>query len=106
MVFSIYDNYGHVALNCRSRIGRGNVGPWRASGMVCYHCHQLRHIVKFCRTIRNQLVNQSKDHKGKKQVDVEETREKMNKIWKNKSDEIPSKDPNSSPSVDNSSPEN
>lgn len=66
--------------------------------MACYHCHQPGHIAKFYREKVNQPVNQFDDQKGKMKVDVEETRAKMNKIWKKKDDEKPYEDPNSSPS--------
>lgn len=65
-------------MNCRKRTRRGNAGPWRSSGMACYHCHKLGHMAKFCRTRKNKLVNHSKDQKGKQKVNVEENREEMN----------------------------
>lgn len=74
--------------------------------MTCFHCHKQGHIARFCRARMNQLVNQYVDWKGKKKVDVEETRSEMNKIWRKKSEEKLSEDSNSSPSVDNPSPEN
>lgn len=71
--------------------------------MTCFHCHKLGHIAKFCRARGNKPVNQFVDQKGKNQVDVEETKNEMNKIWKKKSEEKQSKDSHSSPSVDNPS---
>lgn len=72
--------------------------------MACYHCHQPGHIAKFCKVKKNQPVNQSVDWKGEKKADVEETKDEMNRIWKKKSDDKPSEESNSSPSVENPSP--
>lgn len=106
VICTIFHNYGHVAMNFRRRTSRGNAGPWRASEMTCFHCHKSGHIARFCRARMNQPVNQSADQKGKKKVDVEETYDEMNTIWRKKSEEKPSKDSNSSPSVENPSPVN
>lgn len=103
VICTICHNFGHVAMNCRRRNGRGNVGPWRESDMACYHCHQTGHIARLCRAKMNQLVNQFVDRKGKKKVDVEETRNEMKKIWRKKSDEKPSEESRSSPRVENHS---
>lgn len=62
----------------------------------------MGHIDKLCRTLKNQLVNQSPDRKGKMEVNfVEETRAEMNKFWKNKSEDKSSEDSNSSLGVEN-----
>lgn len=88
-------------MNYQRRTNRGNVGPWRAYGMACFHCHKLGHIAKFCRDRMNQLVNHYVEWKGKKMVYVEETRSEMNKIWKKKSEDKPSKESNSLAGVEN-----
>lgn len=106
VICTIYNNYGHVAMNCKRRTRRGNAGPWRSSGMVCYHCHKLGHMVKFCRTRKNNPINHSIYKKCKQKVNVEETREDMNRIWKKKSDDKPVEEPNPSPSVENPTPVN
>lgn len=67
--------------------------------MAFYHCHKSKHMVKFYRSRKNKLVNHSKNQKGKHKVNVEETREQMNRISKKKSDDIPIEEPNPSPSV-------
>lgn len=64
---------------------------------------QIRHLGKFCKDRMNQPVNLFIDQKRKKKVDVEETIREMNKIQGKKSEEKPSKDCNSSPSVENPS---
>lgn len=78
VVCTFYNNFGDVAMNYKRRIGRGNVGPWRSFGMVCYHYNKLGHLAKFCRSRNSKPINSFKDQKGKKKVNVEETREHMN----------------------------
>lgn len=101
VICTICNNFGHVAMNYRRRTGRGNAGPWRVSGMTCYHCHKSGCMAKFCREKKNKLVNHSKDQKGKHKVDVEETRAEMNKIWKKKSDDKLVEESIPSPSAEN-----
>lgn len=101
VICTICNNFGHVAMNCRRRTERGNVGPWKSSGMACYHYYKLGHLTKFYRSRKRKPVNPSKDQKGKQKVNVEETREKMNRIWKKKSDESPGEETVPSPNVDN-----
>lgn len=61
VICTICHNYGHVAMNCRRRTGRGNVGPWRESGMAYFHCHKPEHLAKFCKAKMNKPVNLSVD---------------------------------------------
>lgn len=97
VIFTICNNFGHVAMNCRRRTGRGNAGPWKSFGMVCYKCNKLGHLAKFCRSRNSKPVNPSKNQK----VNVEETREEMNQIWKKKSDDSLEEETVPSPSEEN-----
>lgn len=69
--------------------------------MACYHYNKPRHLAKFRRSKNSKLVNSSKDQKGKQKVDIEETREDMNQIWKKKSDDSPGEETIPSPSEEN-----
>lgn len=72
--------------------------------MVFYQCNKLGHLAKFCRSRNSKPVNSFKDQKGKHKVDVEETKEDMNQIWKNKSDDSPGEETIPSPSEENPTP--
>lgn len=104
VVCTFCNNFGHVAMNYKKRIGRGNVGPWRSSGMVCYHYNKPGHLVKFCRSRNSKPVNSFKNQKGKQKIDVEETREDMNWTWKKKSRDLPIEETIPSPSEENPAP--
>lgn len=106
VICTIYNNFGHVAMNCERRTKRGNARPWKSSGMACYHCNKPGHLEIFCRSRNNKPVNPSKDQKGKQKVNVKEIREEMNWIWKKRSDDSPREEIVPSPSVENPAPVN
>ena len=60
---------------------RGNVGPWRSTGMACFMCHKIGHLTKDCK-MNNLSSNRLEDNEGEKVVDMETVRTKMNKMWK------------------------
>lgn len=72
--------------------------------MVFYHCNKPGHLTKFWRTGNNKPVISTKDQKGKKKIDVEETREDMNQTWKKKSKELPVEEIAPSPSEESPTP--
>lgn len=95
--YLIYCGSGHTAATCRRKNVNVNTGPWRAPGMVCYHCHKSGHISRICKLKKNPLGDIPVDLEGK--VD-------MDKIWKNKFEEEPQDVPVSAPSVETSEPAN
>lgn len=72
-------------------------GPWRATGLVCYHCNKLGHIVRFCRSRKSISNDIPVTQEG--EIDVEKVQGDMKKTWKKKPIML-EEEPISAPSVE------
>lgn len=80
-----------------------NNGPWRAPGLVCYHCNKPGHIARFCRSRKNISDDIPVTPEGN--IDVDTIQADMNKTWKKKPTVL-QEEPVSTPSVENMEPTN
>lgn len=80
-----------------------NSGPWRAPGMVCYHCNKPGHIDRFCRTRKNISDDILVTLEGK--IYIETIQAEMKKTWKKKPGVL-QEEPVSAPSVEIMEPTN
>lgn len=101
--YMVCQGHGHTAAKCRRKNDNMNNGPWRAPGLVCYHCNKSGHIARFCRSRKNILDDIPITLEGK--IDVDIVQVDMNKTWKKKP-AVLQEEPVSAPSVEISEPTN
>lgn len=99
----ICHDHGHTTATCRRKNGNMNNGPWRAPGLVCYHCNKLGHIARFCRSRKNISDDIPVTLIG--DIDVQIVQVDMNKTWKKKP-VVSQEEPVSAPSVEILEPTN
>ena len=58
--------HGHMEINCRMRIDRETIGPWRSIRMHFFHCHKVGNMERFfqAKNTNKKLGNQVKEMKG------------------------------------------
>ena len=58
--------HGHMEINCRMRINRETIEPWRSIRMDFFCCHKVGNMERFCqaKNTNKKLGNQVKKIKG------------------------------------------
>lgn len=90
--------HAHTAATCKRKNDNMNNEPWRAPGMVWYHCNKPYHIARFYRTRKNISDDILVTPEGK--IDIETVQADMKKTQKKNPEEVIQVEPVSAPSVE------